>query len=109
MFAKISAFFSILPTVLVIVQMVEAFLDPSTPGEEKKRVALDILERVGVPQRYVNVADRLIDMVVSILHALGVFDRQKGEPEEPVVEPERLVAPAASDAKFEEFLRSTHE
>jgi len=116
MWAKITAVFALLPKIVAVVQLVEELLDPSVSGEEKKQVALDALVAAGIPEGWVPIADGLIDTVVAVFNALGIFRKVKN-PEEPSVEVAKLSATAVearreadvaiTDARFEEFIRDT--
>lgn len=104
MLSKITAVFTLLPTVLVVVQMIESMIDPTTSGAEKKRLAMAALRRVGVADRYVAVADSMIDTVVSLMNAFGVFQRSREDAEPPLVEPSRLNAAVVDDARLDALL-----
>ena len=76
MFKQLQSVFTLLPKVLAVVQLVEELLDPSVDGVEKKRVALEALRNAGVSESLMAIASGLIDTVVAVLNALGVFDRE---------------------------------
>lgn len=86
MFAKIALVISWLPRVVAVAMLVEDLLDEAVPGTEKKEAALTFLQRQGLPNQYVAVIESLIDLVVDVLHATGVFKRRKNEVQDVTVD-----------------------
>lgn len=100
MFGKIGFILTALPKIVAVVMLVEDLLDPTTPGEEKKAMALDFLEKQGIPTHLLSVAGSLIDLVVSVLHSFGIIQRSKKPEERPAVQPAAL-APEAKAVRVE--------
>lgn len=78
---NIRATLNVVPRVMAVVMLLEELLDDTVPGAKKKQMALDALEEVGLPDRFINIADDTIDLVVSILNAVGVFESTERTPD----------------------------
>jgi len=72
---NVRAALNLLPRVTATVLLIEELFDTETSGAEKKEIAVDALAEVGLPERFLTVAEDMIDLVVSVLNAVGVFDK----------------------------------
>ena len=78
MFKNISAVFTLLPKVVAVVTLIEPLFDAAVPGKRKKDAALEALRAAGVPEVLIGVAEDLVDLVVSVFNAIGVFKKSDG-------------------------------
>lgn len=99
MLGKIGLVVAWLPRIVAVVILAEELLDDSVSGAEKKSAALEFLSRQGMLERHVAVIGSTIDLVVDVLHAVGVFKRSKAEADV-AIEPALLSADVR--AKVEE-------
>lgn len=103
MIGKISLVIQWLPRVLATVMLVEELLKAGTPGSVKRDKALEFLERQGLSERYVNVIGSLIDLVVDVLHATGLFKRINLEADDVIVDADLLEPAVKAATTAEEF------
>lgn len=109
MFAKISLVIAWLPRIVAVAMLVEELLDEEATGSDKKETALRFLARQGLPERYVAVIGSVIDLVVDVMHAVGVFKRGAEEDIDVIVPPVLLKEPvrkAVDDAEFEDAYKA---
>lgn len=109
MLARIRFVVQVLPQIVLAVQLVDDLLDKSVAGARKKEVALQLLQRFGVPDKYMSLAGNLIDLVVSALHAFGVLVRKDGL-DDVIVDASEAVVQAksvTSDQELQDFIAST--
>ncbi len=103
MFQKINATLNVLPKVIAVVTIIEPLFNDSVPGGRKKEAALNALRSVGTPDAILDVASELIDLVISVFNAIGVFkkaDGTQGDVDDAELTPEAAAlkrATAASD------------
>jgi hypothetical protein len=109
MFQRINATLTLLPKVIAVVTIIEPLFNASVPGERKKQAALDALKSVGTPDAILDVASDLIDLVISVFNAIGVFkkaDGSEGNVADEELTPEAAAlkrATAASDFNLQQF------
>lgn len=109
MFQRINATLTLLPKVIAVVTIIEPLFNASVPGEKKKDAALNALRSVGTPDVLLDVASDLIDLVISVFNAIGVFkkaDGSEGNVADEELTPEAAAlrrATAASDFNLHQF------
>jgi len=84
MLAAVTFAIKYLPLIVAAVTFVQNFADSSTPGEQRKALAVkfvtDTLGKLGVPvnERTVTVIEWLIDLAVMVLNRFGIFESKEG-------------------------------
>ena len=76
MFKQINAMITILPKVMTVVALVEPIFDEKATGEVKKEAALSALRGLGLNESLIVIAEDLIDLVVSVFNAVGIFSKR---------------------------------
>ena len=108
MIGKIALVINWLPRVIAVTMLVEELLRAGTPGSVKKEKALEFLKRQGLAPKYVDVIGSLVDLVVDVLHATGMFKRVKNVDDAVIVADEDL-NPAVRETvqrQFDDVYRS---
>lgn len=101
MIAAVSFALKYLPLIVAAVTFVQNFADSSTPGEDRKALAVtfvkDALAKLGVTvnDRTVTVIEWLIDLAVTVLNRFGIFESKTGAAPEAVA----VAAPVAVETR----------
>lgn len=66
----------LLPRIVSVVLLVDDLV--AAPGPRKREIALEMLENAGLPEDVEKIAAGMIDVVVSVLNALGILGRSDG-------------------------------
>jgi len=98
-----------LPEIIKAVTIIEAVLDPKTPGAEKKQAVLaylsQVAEKTKLPwgEQAIGVVSSVIDTVVGILNFLRVFSKAADKPAE-VTDAEPIVTAASVNEQVVEAM-----
>lgn len=104
-----------LPVIIAAVTFVQNFADASTPGEQRKALAVkfvtDTLAKLGVTvnARTITVIEWLIDLAVMVLNRFGIFESKEGADADavavasPVAVETRVPTVNVNDARLDEL------